>query len=60
MDIICTLSLAAGDLVQMSGPSAFLECPSWHPGLLVTIRQHLKKNTFSKFGELLDGLNQKV
>ncbi|XP_003388337.1 PREDICTED: EF-hand domain-containing family member B-like [Amphimedon queenslandica] len=50
---------SAGDLVQMSGPSAFLECPSWHPGLLVTIRQHLKKNTFSKFGELLDGLNQK-
>lgn len=64
-DIIIIISftvspLAAGDLVHMSGPSAFLQSSSWHSGLLVTIRQHLKKNTFTKFIELLDALKQKV
>ena len=44
----------AGELAQMTGPSAFLESRSYDRGILSTIRQHLKKNSFTGFPGLLD------
>ena len=42
----------------MTGPSVYLHCIGFRPGLLATIRRHLKEYNFGNFAGLLDSLEQ--
>lgn len=47
-----------GDLTCMTGPSVYLHCIGFSPGLLASIRRHLKKYNFSNFSGLLESLEK--
>ena len=47
------LFTGAGSLIHMKPPSSFNHCKEFDPGLLSTIRHHLKKNKYYNIEGLL-------